>query len=366
MRPKRSSDLVPGGGPPPSLGRGLALTAVTLVLCLLAGEFISRLSDPGASRWQWRGHAVEAREPAPGEAQFAYDPTLGWAPIPGSSGTMLGKPLSFTAEGTREQNRDGPRATGPAIIAFGDSMTEGYGVGNDETWPAHLERLTGRRVLNAGVRGYGLDQMVQRAERMVPAIRPSTVVLAFIADDISRTALSVRDSKGKPYFVPEGEGLGLRNVPVQAAGRSSLMTAARQVLGYSHLFNRMVAFLGVQQSWHGSEVGTGVDPFIVSCRLMDRLSALVKRERADALVVALPEQGVFFDVKAAAGQHQALTQVLGCAAKAGLPTLDTRAAFETENVGRDVDTYYAMMHFTDRGNAVAARSIAAALGRNKE
>jgi hypothetical protein len=353
-------------GRPPSLWGGLALSAATVVVCLLAGEFITRIWDPGASLWHWPYYAVEASTPSPWEAQITFDPTLGWTPVPGSSGTLLGKPISFTEEGTREQNRDRPLVTGPLIIAFGDSMTEGYAVGNDETWPANLERVTGRRVLNAGVRGYGLDQIVLRAERMVPKIKPSTVVLAFIADDISRTALSVRAAKGKPYFVPEGEGLALRNVPVQVAGRSSLMMAARHILGYSHLFDRIVNRLGVQQFWYGREVGTGVDPFIVSCRLMDRFSALVKRERANALVVALPEQGVFFDVKGAAGQHEALTEVLGCAAKAGLPTLDTLAAFEKENVGRDIDTYYTMMHFTDRGGAIAARSIAAALATSKE
>jgi hypothetical protein len=350
----------------PSLWGGLVLSAATVVVCLFAGEFITRIRDPDASLWHWPYYPVEASKPSPGEAQVTYDPTLGWTPIPGSSGTLLGKPISFTEEGTREQNRDRPPVTGPLIIAFGDSMTEGYAVGNDETWPASLERVTGRRVLNAGVRGYGLDQIVLRAERMIPKIKPSTVVLAFIADDISRTALSVREAKGKPYFVPEGEGLALRNVPVQVAGRSSLMMAARHILGYSHLFDRIVNGLGVQQFWYGREVGTGVDPFIVSCRLMNRFSALVKREHANALVVALPEQGVFFDAKGAAGQHEALTEVLGCAAKAGLPTLDTFAAFEKENVGRDIDTYYTMMHFTDRGGAIAARSIAAALAASKE
>ena len=351
---------------PRALWVGLALSAATVVLGLLAGEFITRMWDPEASLWHWPRYANEASKPSPGEAQFTYDPTLGWTAIPGSSGTLLGKPFSFTEEGTREQNRDRPPVTGPLIVALGDSMTEGYAVGNDETWPAHLERLTGRRVLNAGVRGYGLDQIVLRAERIVPATKPSTVVLAFIADDISRTALSVRDAKGKPYFVPEGEGLALRNVPVQVAGRSSLMTAARHLLGYSYLFDWIVNRLGVQQYWYGREVATGGDPFIVSCRLMDRFAALVKRERANALVVALPEQGVFFDAKAAAGQYGALTDLLGCAARAGLPTLNTWAAFEKENVGRDIDTYYAMTHFSDRGNAIVARSIAAALASIKE
>ena len=197
-RPKAASLLTRGSGRPRSLWGGLALSAATVVLGLLAGELITRIVDPGASLWHWPSYAVAASKPSPGETQFTYDPRLGWSAIPGSSGTLLGKPFSFTELGTREQNRDRPPATGPLIVALGDSMTEGYAVGNDETWPAHLERLTGRRVLNAGVRGYGLDQMVLRAERIIPELKPSTVVLAFIADDISRTALAVRDAKGKP------------------------------------------------------------------------------------------------------------------------------------------------------------------------
>ncbi len=351
------------------------MSAVTVVLGLLAAELLSRLLDPVASLWRWPSYTTGAPAPAPGEAQFAYDPTLGWAPVPGSAGTMLGRPLAFTAEGTRAHGRDRPPATGapilpPPILALGDSMTEGYAVGDDETWPAHLERLAGRRVLNAGVRGYGLDLLVLRAERLVPEFKPSTVILAFIADDISRTALSVRDFRGKPFFVPDGEGLVLRNVPVEGpvrdAEQSPPMALARRLLGRSHLVDRIVKGLGLQSSWSGREVGTGADPFVVSCRLMARLAALVQHAGANALVVALPEQGVFFDARAAAGQHEALTTVLGCAARAGLPTLDVTAAFRQENVGRDIDAWYTSMHFTDRGAALAARAIAAALGARKE
>jgi hypothetical protein len=353
-------------GRAPSLIGGMALAAATVVICLLAGEAISRLWDPGASLWRWPFHLAEASEPAPGTTQFAYDPTLGWAPIAGSSGTMLGKSLSFTAEGTRAQNREGPRPSGRLIVAFGDSMTEGYAVGDDETWPAALERLSGRPVLNAGVRGYGLDQMVLRAERLVPELKPSTVVLAFIADDISRTALSVRDFRSKPYFVPDGEGLALRNVPVPEASFPPSMTWVLNLVGHSHLFDRIVTRLGLRPYWTGREIGTGADPFVVSCRLMDRFAALAKREGARSLVVALPEQGVFFDAKAAAGQHEALTRVLGCATRAGLATLDTTPAFRRETVGRDIEAYYTMMHFTGRGAALAAREIAAALGFGKQ
>lgn len=341
---------------------GVAVALATVALCLLAGEAISRLWDPDASLWHWPFYFAETSDPAPGTSQFAHDPALGWAPVAGSSGKMLGKFLTFTDEGTRAHNREAPAATGPSILALGDSMTEGYAAGDNETWPADLERLTGRPVLNAGVRGYGLDQMVLRAERLIPEFKPATVVLAFIADDISRTALSVRDFHSKPYFIPDGEGLALRNVPVPDAAVPTAMAWLRNLLGHSHLFDRMVTRLGLRPYWTGREIGTGEDPFVLSCRLMERFAAAVKRGGARALVVALPEQGVFFDAKAAAGQHDALTRVLDCAARAGLATLDTTAAFRRADVGRDIDAYYAMMHFTGRGAGLAAREIAVALG----
>jgi hypothetical protein len=353
-------------GRAPSLVGGLALAAATVLVCLLGAEAISRLSDPNASLWRWPFRLADAAQPAPETSQFAYDATLGWAPIASSSGTMLGKPLSFSAEGTRAHNAEAPRPAGPLILALGDSMTEGYAVGDDETWPAALERLGGRPVLNAGVRGYGLDQMVLRAERLVPELKPSTIVLAFIADDISRTALSVRDFRSKPYFMPDGDGLALRNVPVPHTGFPPAMAGLRDLLGHSHLFDRIVTRLGLRSYWTGREIGTGADPFVVSCRLMERFAALAKREGTRTLVVALPEQGVFFDAKAAAGQREALTRILGCAARAGLATLDTTAAFRRENVGRDIDAWYTMMHFTGRGAALAAGEISAALGRSAE
>ena len=128
-----------------SLVVGLALAAATVLVYLLVGEAISRLSDPNASLWRWPFRLAEASDAAPGTTQFAYDATLGWAPIAGSSGTMRGKTLSFTAEGMRAHNTDAARPTGPLILAFGDSMTEGFAVGDRWRW-ALIDRLSGSRV----------------------------------------------------------------------------------------------------------------------------------------------------------------------------------------------------------------------------
>src|SRR5579862_9761990 len=101
-----------------------------------------------------------------------YDELLGYEPIPGYKDTLLGRPISFDANGLREHDLNGPPPSGPPILAIGDSFTEGYLVGNDETWAANLQRITGRPVLNGGVRSYGIDQIVLRAERLVPRLNP--------------------------------------------------------------------------------------------------------------------------------------------------------------------------------------------------
>lgn len=351
----------------PSTASGLLVSAITVVVVLLAGEFITRWRDPTASLWHFPNYVYEATKPAGWEVQLAYDSTLGWEPIPGKVGTLLGKRISFTTLGTREQNTDRTRPTGPLILALGDSVTEGYAVGNDETWPANLERQIDRPVLNAGVRGYGLDQIVLRAGRLIPKLKPATAVLAFIHDDIVRDGLSVREAKGKPYFVPEGDGLALKNVPVQnVRTASTAMNLARSLFGYSHLVDWVMGRLGLQMWWYGWEVPTGADTAVVSCRLMERFAALVRRENVKALVVALPEQWMFTDAGIREKYAKDQAAVLSCAAKAGLPTIDTFGAFEKADAAHNIDTYYVQLHFTDRGAAIAAREIAAALKANGE
>jgi hypothetical protein len=353
----------------PSLSGGLALAALTVLVCLLLGEAVSRIRDPEASLWRYPNYIWQATElDAEAPLQLRYDSELGYEPWPGASGILESKTLSYSADGFRNHNLDRPTATGPLILALGDSYTEGYAVSDDETWPAHLERDTGRRVLNAGVRSYGLDQIVLRAERLAPRVKPHTMVLAFIESDIGRTALSARESRFKPYFVPagQGQGLELRNVPVPTERASPPWDSVRAVLGHSHLLDYVMRRLGKVRLWYGDGIATGVDADLISCRLMARFAELVRREGAKALVVAFQQAGGWTNLSLGAAQRRRTSAALDCAAKAGLATLDTYEGFSAAGVGRDVDAFFVDWHFNVRGNALAAQLITTALAADKE
>jgi acyl-CoA thioesterase-1 len=78
----------------------------------------------------------------------------------------------------------------PVILAIGDSMTAGYGVAADASYPAQLEQeLKNRgydyRVVNQGVTGSTTTQAMSRMTRAL-AIQPDIVIIQLGGNDISQ------------------------------------------------------------------------------------------------------------------------------------------------------------------------------------
>ncbi len=76
------------------------------------------------------------------------------------------------------------------IACIGDSHTFGYGVADDQSWPAELERLLRARspdraieVMNCGVDAYDTLQEVIWMEKKVLAFAPDLVLLEFYVND---------------------------------------------------------------------------------------------------------------------------------------------------------------------------------------
>jgi acyl-CoA thioesterase-1 len=73
-----------------------------------------------------------------------------------------------------------------SIIAFGDSLTEGYEVGPGESYPERLGWLLGRPILNRGVSGNTTAEGLARLQRDVLDENPRVVLVCFGANDMLR------------------------------------------------------------------------------------------------------------------------------------------------------------------------------------
>lgn len=123
-----------------------------------------------------------------------YDPILGWKLVE----NYKSKSLNTIEYGIRK-NFPNTTLKQNSILAVGDSFTVGSEVKDYESWPAQLELMLKNSVLNAGVGGYGSDQIILRTTELLDKVNPKHVILSFLNDDILRVKYTIF-THPKPYY----------------------------------------------------------------------------------------------------------------------------------------------------------------------
>jgi lysophospholipase L1-like esterase len=70
------------------------------------------------------------------------------------------------------------------ILAFGDSLTHGNGANKDESYPAILQSLSGRSVINAGISGEESGPGLNRLPAALEKHEPSLLILCHGGNDL--------------------------------------------------------------------------------------------------------------------------------------------------------------------------------------
>lgn len=101
------------------------------------------------------------------------------------------------------------------ILAFGDSLTEGYGVGKEDNYPNILSEITGFTVVNAGVSGEVTAQGARRFSEVLGSNDADLVILLEGGNDILRNHDAADTKRNLALMIEMAQ---VRDIPVILIG----------------------------------------------------------------------------------------------------------------------------------------------------
>ncbi len=336
---------------------GTALLLGSFAIALIALEIGLRILDgiPILSPTNFVDSGVNAVI-NPGNPLAQFDDQLGWAQVPNHHWVHDGGLTNTFGEyGVRMSGSEILPLPQGAILVIGDSFAMGSEVNPPEAWPAQLEKMVGTQVINAAVGGYGFDQIVLRAEDLLPRLKPKMLLIETnVAFGVSLNRMSIYTGAPKPYFVPHDGTLLLRNRPVPRSASSRDIGWLRAVFGYSYLVQYIMTRLDLLQWWVSPAMTTKFalskeDGLEVSCLLMRRLGALRDRYRIGVGLVF--QYGGPDGIATTVPWQTDLTYVSRCAEKEHLPIVDVHEALHRFYRSEGVAAYQQLWMMHDAGRA---------------
>ena len=344
------------------------LAALSIVVTLLAVELGFRAvnGQPVFSLTNFRTERVVVNRLGD---RAIPDPVLGW--ILRTNYRSAG--FNTIDYGVRRNGNESTVRTG-AVMAAGDSFTEGWDeVHDDGTWPAHLETMLGEPVVNTAIGGYGSDQVLIRAEQMLPIVKPKTLIIGLNEIDIFRAGHAPFGAP-KPYFTLKDGTLEFHPPePLERQDQSSVLSelrySLRNGLGYSAIADFVLSKLSFD-FWYGEskQIYRRVHNLEVpvTCALLKR----VKTQADAAGIRSILFMQYYGSLYVEEDEPPDSTQlVIECARAAGYEIVDQYPSLRAIALAdeKEFRTYYGFYengefgHMSSKGNAQAAALLAAHL-----
>ena len=165
-----------------------------------------------------------------------------FAHSPGNGGERI--PISINAQGFRGAPLAPVKGTGRRIVVYGDSFIEAEGTKVEDTFTEQLKRLLGDgvEVMNAGVVGYGPDQVALRIEDEIGSLAPDlAIVSVYVGNDfgeLARNKLFRLDAEGHLVENHPQIGQPLRKVFSGAQWASARLASIRALAAAADALRR--------------------------------------------------------------------------------------------------------------------------------
>lgn len=302
--------------------------------------------------------------------QLSENPVLGYELMPGSPDYHT----TINSDGIRDREFPLQKPTGTfRIVVIGDSVSFGYLLTQDATYPKQLESLLNRHaksdgiefeVINLGVIGYNITQTVENARTRGLRYDPDLIIYGYVLNEPQAYSM-------------EADALRLLKRRAETGFSETTSDRIVQLLHASRLISLILAQVRSEDWYHriprlgdpgffAHHAGTHREFFrdLHSNpqswkRVTDGLAALAhltnQPRNIPAVVALFPiHEGHGFSRYALGDLHE---KVIGEAVKQGLRTIDLTDVFQRAYVGYDKGLFVDFMHPSAKGNQVAAMAL---------
>jgi lysophospholipase L1-like esterase len=339
----------------------IALAAVATLLALVAAEVMARLAVPAPLAW---------RNP---QTLYRPDPLLHYRMRPNQTGYTADKPFGTNRLGLRGADIAIEKPPGVRrILLLGDSIAFGFGVADEDTFAALLERdLNGRAgagvrydVINAGQPAFNTHQEVTYFATEGQQLSPDAVIIALYWNDIHSEMLQHADADGR---LIEGS-------PDAELSRSERIWSSAPVMAVRNFVKRsrlIYLVLDRLRTLSASSATDEVSNTYMSVLLgrpdqrvedgwrqvEDNLSRLATlcRERSVPLVLAIMPMAERLSDRFPTSQYPARVEEI--CHRLGIPYVDLHGPFRQAIANGPLFINYDLAHPNEKGHAIIASEL---------